>query len=164
MQIQNNMPFSHLGIIQELNTTLNKQSINKPYPIQEMAIPSILNHKDVLGIAQTGSGKTLSYVLPLLQNMKEVTTADNRRINALILVPTRELALQVESVCNTYAFALPNKLKCMAVYGGVSINPQMKALYRVNILIATPGRLIELVEKKALELNNVSTLILDEAD
>ena len=164
MQIQNNMPFSHLGIIQELNTTLNKQSINKPYPIQEMAIPSILNHKDVLGIAQTGSGKTLSYVLPLLQNMKEVTTADNRRINALILVPTRELALQVESICKTYAFALPNKLKCMAVYGGVSINPQMKALYRVNILIATPGRLIELVEKKALELNNVSTLILDEAD
>ena len=158
------MPFSKLGLIPELNIALSKQNYTVPFPIQEMAIPPILSQKDVLGIAQTGSGKTLSYVLPLLQNLKDIITGDNRRINALILVPTRELAVQVEEVCKTFALALPNKLKCMAVYGGVSINPQMKALYRVNILIATPGRLLELVEKKSVELNNVSTLILDEAD
>jgi len=158
------MPFSQLGILSELNHTLQKNKINKTYPIQDKAIPPILKNNDVLGIAQTGSGKTLSYVLPLLQNLKDITTVDNRRINALILVPTRELAIQVETVCKTYAFALPNQLKCMAVYGGVSINPQMKALFRVNILIATPGRLLELVEKNAVELNNVKTLVLDEAD
>lgn len=158
------MPFSKLGLIPELSQALNDQKYTKAYPIQEMAIPPILKQKDVLGIAQTGSGKTLAYILPLLQNLKNVKTADNRRIDALILVPTRELAVQVEQVCKTFAFAMPNQLKCMAVYGGVSINPQMKALYRVNVLVATPGRLLELLEKNALELNNVSTLILDEAD
>lgn len=158
------MSFSQLGLVSELSNTLSKLNYTKAYPIQEMAIPHILNHKDVLGIAQTGSGKTLSYVLPLLQNLKDVQKADNRQINALILVPTRELAIQVEEVCKTFAFALPNKLKCMAVYGGVSINPQMKSLYRINVLVATPGRLLELIEKKAVELNAVSALILDEAD
>ncbi len=158
------MTFSSLGVFPELVQALTNQKITQPYPIQEKAIPAILQQKDVLGIAQTGSGKTASYVLPLLMKLKGKTNAKNRDVNTLVIVPTRELAIQVGDVFNTLAKSLPYSIKTTAVYGGVSINPQMKGLYGVNILVATPGRLLELIENKALYLSNVETLVLDEAD
>lgn len=158
------MSFARLGLSKSLLEELSKQNLSKAYPIQQKAIPAILKGKDVLGIAQTGSGKTLSYVLPLLMNLQELVDSKNRHINALILVPTRELAVQVQEVFQAYTSALKQKIKSMAVYGGVSINPQMKAMSGVNILIATPGRLLDLIESKAVHLSMVDTLILDEAD
>ncbi|MBL4592280.1 MAG: DEAD/DEAH box helicase [Flavobacteriales bacterium] len=158
------MPFSALGISTHLIKGLEKLKYLKPYPIQEKAIPAILARKDVLGIAQTGSGKTASYVLPVLQNLKGKTATKNRHINVLVLVPTRELAAQVEEVFRTFGAFSPFHVKSLAVFGGVSINPQMQALQNVNILVATPGRLIELAKSNALHLDSISTLVLDEAD
>ena len=158
------MPFSALGISKHLIKGLEKQKYLKPYPIQEKAIPAILANKDVLGIAQTGSGKTASYVLPILMNLEGKTTTKNRHVNVLVLVPTRELAAQVEGVFKNFSFFLPFHVKSLAVFGGSSINPQMQALQNVNILVATPGRLIELAKSNALHLDSISTLVLDEAD
>ena len=158
------MPFSKLGISKHLINGLEKFNYTKPYPIQGQTIPAILNNKDVLGIAQTGSGKTASYVLPILQNLEGKTTTKNRHINVLVIVPTRELAIQVEGVFKDFGFYLPFNLKSLAVFGGASINPQMQALQNVNVLVATPGRLIELAKTNALHLDSISTLVLDEAD
>lgn len=158
------MTFSSLGVFPELVQVLSNQKITQPFPIQEKAIPAILQQKDVLGIAQTGSGKTASYVVPLLMKLKGKTITKSRDVNTLVLVPTRELAIQVGDVFNTLAKSLPYLVKTSSVYGGVSINPQMKGLYGVNVLVATPGRLLELIENKALHLSNVETLVLDEAD
>lgn len=158
------MTFSSLGVFPELVQALSNQKITQPFPIQEKAIPAILQQKDVLGIAQTGSGKTASYVVPLLMKLKGKTITKSRDVNTLVLVPTRELAIQVGDVFNTLAKSLPYLVKTSSVYGGVSINPQMKGLYGVNVLVATPGRLLELIENKALHLSNVETLVLDEAD
>ena len=158
------MPFTLLGLDLSLVKVIDSLDYKKPYPIQQKAIPAILEKNDVLGIAKTGSGKTASYVLPILQNLQSVVAEKSRNVNALIVVPTRELAVQVEEVFRQFSSHLPNPVKTMAVYGGVSINPQMKALYGVNALIATPGRLIELVDSKAIHLSSVSTLVLDEAD
>lgn len=158
------MLFTSLGLPQVLLDELANQNYNQPYPIQKQAIPAILNRKDILGIAPTGSGKTASYVLPILTNMNGISASENRHVNVLILVPTRELALQVREVFRMFASVLPERIKSLAVYGGVSINPQMKALNGVNILVATPGRLLELVELNAVHLSKISTLVLDEAD
>ncbi len=158
------MPFSKLGLNSLLTQKLVDLQYQKPFPIQQQAIPAILKGLDVVGIAQTGSGKTASYVLPILNNFKLNSEEKNRAITTLILVPTRELAAQVEEVFKVFNSALQNPLKIMSVFGGVSINPQMKALYGIHILIATPGRLLELIEHKALQLNKVSTLVIDEAD
>ena len=158
------MPFSDLGISKHLVKGLEKEKYLKPYPIQKQTIPAILNKKDVLGIAQTGSGKTASYVLPVLMNLEGKTTTKNRHINVLVLVPTRELADQVQGVFRTFCFYLPYRVKSLAVFGGSSINPQMQALQNVNVLVATPGRLIELAKTNALHLDSISTLVLDEAD
>lgn len=158
------MSFKKIGISPELRAQLVQFKLKEAYPIQNQAIPSILKSKDVLGIAKTGSGKTLSYVLPILMQSREVINLPNRHIPFLILVPTRELAVQVEEVFSIYSRAYQNGPKCMAVYGGVSINPQMKRLSGTSILVATPGRLIELMESNALKLNRVQTLVLDEAD
>ena len=158
------MPFSSLGLDPALLKTLTRHNYTRPYPIQKQAIPAILKKKDVLGIAQTGSGKTASYVLPLLMNFKGKQIIRNRRVNTLVLVPTRELALQVMDVFKEFAIAIPEQIKILAVYGGVAINPQMKAMQGVNILVATPGRLIELVDSNAVELSTIDTLVLDEAD
>lgn len=136
----------------------------KPTPIQEIAVPEILSGKDVLGIAPTGSGKTASYALPILTQLEKAEKAKNRHIQSLILVPTRELAIQVEEVFKTFARAFPEPQKVKAVYGGVSINPQMKAMMGVSVLIATPGRLIELAESNAIQLSTLKSLVLDEAD
>lgn len=158
------MPFSKLNLNTELTQKLIDKGYEKPYPIQQQAIPAILKQKDVLGIAQTGSGKTASFVLPILNKFKQKNTDKNRFVDVLVLVPTRELAAQVDGVFKEFNQVLKYPAVIKAVYGGVSINPQMKSLYGVNILIATPGRLIELVNSKALALTKVSTLVLDEAD
>lgn len=157
------MPFSSLGLCEELINKIKDKNYDAPYPIQQQAIPAILKGRDVLGIAQTGSGKTESFVLPILNNLK-VQKEKSRNIDCLILVPTRELAVQVEEVFKFYNYSLKVPYKVAAVYGGVSINPQMKGLLGVNILIATPGRLLELIRAKALQLSKVNTLVIDEAD
>ncbi len=158
------MSFTSLGLSASLLKTLANENYSAPYPIQKEAIPAILKKKDFLGIAKTGSGKTASYVLPILNNIKSNETLKNRHIKVLVLVPTRELASQVELVFRTFASALPDKVKTMAIFGGVSINPQMMAMNGVSILVATPGRLIELTESNAVHLSDIDTLVLDEAD
>lgn len=158
------MPFSKLGLSKHLISALALQKYDQAYPIQQEAIPAILKGKDVLGIAQTGSGKTASYVLPIVQLLQSTTASKNRHVAVLVLVPTRELAIQVNEVFSLFGSALPVRKKNMAVYGGVSINPQMIQMQGVEILVATPGRLIELVESKAVQLSDVKILVLDEAD
>jgi ATP-dependent RNA helicase RhlE len=158
------MHFEALGLAPYLLNSIKKLDYKSPTPIQEMAIPVILEGKDVLGLAPTGSGKTAAYALPIIQNLQGKTKTKNRHINVLVLVPTRELASQVEVVFRAFAQNLPFPLKSMAVYGGVSINPQMIAMQHVNVLVATPGRLLELVESNAMHFEDLSTLVLDEAD
>ena len=167
---QGNSPdFTNLGLSPTILRQLQQQQITQPSLVQETAIPAILKGKDVIGIAPTGSGKTLSYALPLLMKIGQVTNDRNwsaestkaRHPLALVIVPTRELAMQVAEVFMTYA---DHKSTIRAVFGGVSINPQMLALNPVKILIATPGRLIELIESNAVHLSLVKTLVLDEAD
>lgn len=158
------MSFSSFGLSPFLVQALTELKYERPYPIQEIAFPAILTGKDVLGIAPTGSGKTASYVLPILTLLANEKKGKNRHIQSLIIVPTRELAIQVEEVFKTFARSFPEPLKVKAVYGGVSINPQMKAMMGVNILVATPGRLIELAESNAVHLSDVKLLVLDEAD
>jgi len=158
------MPFSSLGLPPDLLKVLSNQNFTEPTPIQQAAIPAILDGKDVLGIAKTGSGKTASYVLPLLMNLQTAVQLKNRHVNVLVLVPTRELAVQVNDVFQSFSRRLPVRVKTLAVYGGVSINPQMTALQGVNVLVATPGRLLELIDSNAVHLNSIETLVLDEAD
>ena len=158
------MPFSSLGLSASLLQALSEMKYERPYPIQEQAIPAVLLGKDVLGIAPTGSGKTASYALPILNRLRSEKIERNRNIHALILVPTRELAIQVQDVFHCFSNLTPERIKSMAVYGGVSINPQMKALLGVPVLVATPGRLLELIDCKAVHLDQCSTLVLDEAD
>ena len=158
------MTFSSLGLSPELTEALANLKINKPYPIQQQVIPAILSGKDVLGIAQTGSGKTASYVLPILMNLQNAKIQKNRYVNVLVLVPTRELAQQVSGVFYMLGKDLTYRVKTMAAYGGVSINPQMMGMNGVNVLVATPGRLLELTESNAVHLSDIDTLVLDEAD
>ncbi len=158
------MQFSELGLSTSLTALAKKNGYETPYPIQEAVIPAILSGKDVLGIAQTGSGKTASFVLPILQQFQNRPPAKNRYITALILVPTRELAVQVGEVFKLFGDKLPRPVKCLSVFGGVSINPQMMRMQGVEILIATPGRLLDLAASKAMNLSEVEILALDEAD
>ena len=158
------MSFKNLGLSPSLLRALDKLNYKQPTPIQEKAIPPILAGKDVLGIAQTGSGKTASFALPTLMNLQKDTRLRNRCVKVLVLVPTRELAVQVNEVFHQFGRVIENHVRTLAVFGGVSINPQMQKLQNVHILTATPGRLLELIEKKAVKLSDVQTLILDEAD
>ncbi|MCF0064849.1 DEAD/DEAH box helicase [Dyadobacter chenwenxiniae] len=158
------MSFESLGLSEPLLKTIAEQNYTQPYPIQQEAIPAILKGNDVLGIAKTGSGKTASFVLPILELFQTKPAAPNRHISALILVPTRELAVQIAVVFQTFGERLPRKVKTLAVYGGVSINPQMIGLQGVEILVATPGRLIDLLSHKALNISQTQILVLDEAD
>lgn len=156
--------FSELGLSAPLLATVTKSGYAAPYPIQTAAIPAILAGQDVLGIAQTGSGKTAGFVLPILQQLQRQPLGKNRYIKALILVPTRELAVQVGTVFKTFSEALPRPVKTLAIFGGVSINPQMMQLQGVEVLVATPGRLLDLVDNNALQLSETAILVLDEAD
>jgi ATP-dependent RNA helicase RhlE len=157
------MSFNSLGLSSSLLKAVAGLDYTQATPIQEQAIPAILAKKDVLGIAHTGSGKTVSYVLPMLMNLQG-KQAKSRHINALVLVPTRELAIQVNDVFKEFGNVMEQRVKSLAVYGGVSINPQMMQLQGVHVLVATPGRLLELVEKNAVQLSETEVLVLDEAD
>lgn len=158
-------PFSAFGLAPSLLHAVEAVGYTRPTPIQAKAIPAILFGKDVLGIADTGSGKTLSYALPILQRLLEgMRPVRNRHVPVLVLVPTRELAQQVEAVFQSLCAHLPQRTRTQAVFGGVSINPQMIALQGVQVLVATPGRLLDLIEAKAVHLGDVQVLVLDEAD
>jgi len=158
------MSFSSFGLSETLLETLNSLNFTEAYPIQKEVIPAILQKKDVLGIAKTGSGKTVAYVLPVIMNRQGIKNTRNRFADVLVLVPTRELAIQVSEVFKRFSQRLPEQIKIMAVFGGVSVNPQMKAMLGVNILVATPGRLLELTASKAVDISDTDTLVLDEAD
>lgn len=158
------MSFSSLALPSYLLKALADQQFEKPYPIQEMAIPAILDGRDLLGIAKTGSGKTASYVLPILVNLPDLTGQDEHPVSVLVLVPTRELAIQVEGVFKQYADVMPYRCKTLAVLGGEEIEMQIQRLRNVRILVATPGRLIDLLESDSVDLSHVNTLVLDEAD
>ncbi|GAB2629317.1 DEAD/DEAH box helicase [Belliella aquatica] len=158
------MNFSELGLSPQIIEAINKANYNKPYPIQLEAIPAILQKRDLLGIAQTGSGKTASYILPILEKLQQTAINKGRSIPVLIIVPTRELAAQVEEVIRTFSQFLSRTIKSQAVFGGVSINPQMMKLNGTDILVATPGRLLDLLSKNAISISDLKTLVLDEAD
>jgi len=158
------MSFTNIGLSKSILEVLSEKNYTQPTPIQHAAIPAILSGKDVLGIAGTGSGKTAGFVLPLLMKLQTDRITKNRHVTVLVLVPTRELAVQVREVFYTFGLGLSNPVQSMAVYGGVSINPQMIGLQGVNVLIATPGRLLELAESNAVHLSNIKTLVIDEAD
>jgi len=161
----NGTSFNSFGLTRSLVQALETLNYSEPTPIQQQAIPAVLFGKDVLGIADTGSGKTLSYALPILQRLQEENwKVQSRHVPVLVLVPTRELAVQVETVFNEVSAELPVKVKTMAVFGGVSINPQMIGMQGVQVLIATPGRLLDLIGSKAVHLGEVKMLVLDEAD
>jgi ATP-dependent RNA helicase RhlE len=158
------MNFSDLGLAKDLLHAIERAKYESPYPIQIEAIPAILQQKDLLGLAPTGSGKTAAYILPILQRLLPKDPPQDRYIPVLVIVPTRELAVQVAEVAQDFSRFLPRKIKSMAVFGGVSINPQMMKLHGVEILIATPGRLIDLLGRNALGVSRIHTLVLDEAD
>lgn len=158
------MSFDKLGLSAEILRAINAQGYNNPTPIQKQAIPMILQGRDVMGGAQTGTGKTAGFTLPLLQKLSENTSDKKRRpIRALILTPTRELAAQVGDSVRTYGRHLP--LRSAVIFGGVKINPQIEKLRRgVDILVATPGRLLDHANQRTLDLSKVEILVLDEAD
>ena len=163
------MPFSSLGFTPELLPLLQRALQEKGYAaptlIQAQAIPLILQGNDLVASAQTGSGKTAAFVLPLLQQFALSSPKPPRRVRSLVLVPTRELAAQVGETFNQLAGYLPRRIKVAVVFGGVSINPQMIDLrWGADVVVATPGRLLDLVENNALSLAHVNTLVLDEAD
>jgi len=158
------MNFAKLGLIEPLLRTLQQLGYNSPTPVQAQAIPAVLAGRDLMAAAQTGTGKTAGFALPVLQRLAlEGEKVASNSIRALVLVPTRELAEQVHANVREYAENLP--LSTYAVYGGVSINPQMMRLRRgVDLLVATPGRLLDLFRQNAIKFNQVQTLVLDEAD
>src|SRR5258706_6481575 len=161
------MSFESLGLLPELLRAITDEGYTEPSPIQLKAIPPVLAHHDLMGCAQTGTGKTAGFALPILQMLAphQNTSPSPARhaIRALILTPTRELAAQVEESVRTYGKYL--SLRSTVVYGGVDINPQIKALRDgVEILVATPGRLLDHVQQKTVNLTRVEILVLDEAD
>jgi ATP-dependent RNA helicase RhlE len=159
------MPFAALGLSPALVHAASQAGFMAPTPIQSEAIPAILAGADLLGAAQTGSGKTAAFALPLLQQLQLSATGGPRSVRALVLVPTRELAAQVGEVLRSLGQHLQQPLKVAIVFGGVSINPQMMGLRGgADIVVATPGRLLDLVEHNALRLGAVAHLVLDEAD
>jgi ATP-dependent RNA helicase RhlE len=158
------MSFTALGLSPGFLRVLNSENYSEPTPIQKAVVSAVIGKEDVLGIAKTGSGKTAGYVLPILHNLQTAAASRHREPTVLVLVPTRELADQVHQVFQTFLPALSERLTCLAVYGGVSINTQMQTIGKADIVVATPGRLLELVEKNAVRLSSIATLVLDEAD
>ena len=157
--------FSDLALIEPLLRAVGASQFPAPTAIQNEAIPAILKGRDVWACAQTGSGKTAAFALPLLQNLLNGERGTPVCLRALVLVPTRELAAQVGESIQFFAGYLERPCKVIAVFGGVSINPQMMALRGgADVVVATPGRLLDLVDHNALQLAQVTTLVLDEAD
>jgi ATP-dependent RNA helicase RhlE len=159
------MSFSSLGLSEHLLRAIRDSGYTTPTPIQQQAIPSVLSGRDLLAAAQTGTGKTAGFTLPILHRLSDKQVSGHRPIRALILTPTRELAAQVAESVTKYGAHQKPRLKSDVVFGGVSINPQMMRLRGgVDILTATPGRLLDLVSQNAVKLNQVEILVLDEAD
>ncbi len=157
------MSFNTLGLSDALLRAIDKKGYTTPSLIQEKAIPPILERKDVLASAQTGTGKTAGFTLPLLQILSQEKTLRKRPVRALILTPTRELAAQV--LDNVRAYSVFLDLRSMVIFGGVNDKPQIRGLRNgVDILVATPGRLLDLHNQKALSLASIEILVLDEAD
>ena len=161
------MSFADLGLSAPILKAITEKGYDTPSPIQAQAIPAVLSGKDVLAAAQTGTGKTAGFTLPILHRLsagdgRQATTRANS-VRALVLVPTRELAAQVHDSVETYGKHL--SLRSAAVFGGVKINPQMMKLRKgVDILVATPGRLLDLHQQNAVRFNQLEVLVLDEAD
>jgi ATP-dependent RNA helicase RhlE len=156
------MLFNQLGLSAELLRAVERQGYREATPIQREAIPHILEGRDILASAQTGTGKTAGFTLPLLQRLKN-TKPGKRRVRALILVPTRELAAQVSESVRNYGHHLP--LRSMQIFGGVSIRPQITQLREgVDIVVATPGRLLDHAQQGTIDLSAIEILVLDEAD
>ncbi len=157
------MSFKSLGLSEALLKAISKKGYTTPSPIQQKAIPKILERKDVLASAQTGTGKTAAFTLPMLQILNSGKSLHNRPVRALVLTPTRELAAQVMEDVKTYSeFTNCNGT---VIFGGVSEKPQIKALRKgVDILVATPGRLLDLQSRNIISLSNIEILVLDEAD
>ena len=156
------MLFNQIGLSAELLRAIEKQGYKKATPIQQQAIPHILEGRDVLAGAQTGTGKTAGFTLPMLQRL-QYGTVNRRRIRALVLVPTRELAAQVADSVRCYGEFLP--FRAAVIYGGVSINTQIARLRKgVDVVIATPGRLLDHLSQGTIDLSAIETLVLDEAD
>lgn len=157
------MSFTSLGLSDALLKAVSIQGYSQPSPIQQKAIPLILERKDVLASAQTGTGKTAGFTLPMLQILSQQPALRHRPVRALVLTPTRELAAQVYSNVKDYSAFLD--IKSAVIFGGVNQNPQVSALRQgVDILIATPGRLLDLHNQRLLNLNKIEILVLDEAD
>ncbi len=163
------MPFSNLGftppVLAAFHRALRDDDFSQATDVQLAAIPAILEGRDVLASAQTGSGKTAAYALPILQQLVDMEPAQSGKPCCLVIVPTRELAAQVEEMSRKLAKFLPRRIKILAAFGGVAIEPQMEALREgVDILIATPGRLLDLADQRALSFKQVRSFVLDEAD
>ncbi len=159
------MSFSSLGLSAELLRAVSDQGYAEPTPVQSRAIPVVLAGRDLLAAAQTGTGKTAGFTLPLLQHLQKNPLEAGRRkpVRALVLTPTRELAAQVADSVQTYGKYLP--FTTAVIFGGVNINPQMDKLHRgVDIVVATPGRLLDHVQQKTIDLSKVEILVLDEGD
>ncbi|MGC2456381.1 MAG: DEAD/DEAH box helicase [Gallionellaceae bacterium] len=159
------MPFSSLGLSDEIVRAVSERGYTEPTPIQAQAIPVVLSGRDLMGGAQTGTGKTAGFTLPILQLLSASAkpTTGKAPIRVLVLIPTRELAAQVEESVRDYGKYL--KLSSMTMIGGVNINPQIQRLKsRVDILVATPGRLLDHVQQKTVDLSHIEILVLDEAD
>lgn len=156
------MNFTDLNLIEPIAKAIKEEGYTQPTPIQEQSIPEILKGKDFLGCAQTGTGKTAAFAIPILQNLTNNKTP-NRHIKALILTPTRELAIQIEENINAYGKYLP--LKKLVIFGGVKQGNQEAALRKgVDILVATPGRLLDFISQGIISLKNIEIFVLDEAD
>ena len=157
------MTFSDLGLSESLLRAIEQKGYKDPSPIQAKAIPPILQGRDVMAAAQTGTGKTAGFTLPILQRLGNGSRAPANRCRALVLTPTRELAAQVQESVATYG--RHEQLSSAVVFGGVKINPQMMKLRKgVDILVATPGRLLDLYQQKAVRFDTLEILVLDEAD
>jgi len=157
------MSFDTLGLSAPILKAVTEQGYDLPSPIQEQAIPAVIQGKDVMAAAQTGTGKTAGFTLPLLEILSKGERAHANQVRALVLTPTRELAAQVAESVSTYSKHLP--LRSAVVFGGVKINPQMMKLRQgVDILVATPGRLLDLYNQNAVKFKQLEILVLDEAD
>jgi superfamily II DNA/RNA helicase len=157
------MPFSKLGLSEPLLKALADLDYSEPTAIQKKAIPVVLSGKNLVAAAQTGTGKTASFVLPILEKLNTDRKLRGKRIRALILTPTRELAVQVEQSIRDYGKHL--NLSSMAMYGGTDIEPQrQKLIWGVDIIVATPGRLLDMAHQRALHFDELEVLVLDEAD
>ena len=155
------MPFATLGLGSKLAQALKEKGYVEPTPIQAKAIPTILAGRDVIGVAQTGTGKTAAFVLPLLEKM--AATPPQRTMRVLVIAPTRELVAQIEENVRAYGRHLP--LRYATIFGGVGEGPQIQALRRgVDLVVATPGRLIDLMEQRHVDFSALQVLVLDEAD